>query len=279
MGTRARVTALLKQHHDFQSIPSSEILASGLEEGEFLFMRAAIWPDDIRSDSHPSRFFHVRDWHFKDKPFNPSGDAKFKLHPNSDDALEILTLTDKVLASPGAATTSKTVALCWLFHLAGDVHQPLHAATLLSDDFPEGDAGGNAFHVKKSTASAPTDLHSFWDGLFDSDEAFNQADMLGAAVMGEHQRSGLPELVSHIAFSSWLDESFELATSSVYTFKSAGQPRVSLAPGVKKNNTFIKAPNVLPAGYTDNAVEVARKRLALAGYRLADRLRARFPSP
>jgi S1/P1 nuclease len=278
-GTRARVTALLKQHHDFQNISAGDIMTSGLEEGEFLFMRAAIWPDDIRDDNHPSRFFHVRDWHFKDKAFNPSGNTAFKLHANSDDALEILTLANRVVPNPNAATPSRTVALCWLFHLVGDVHQPLHATTLLSADFPEGDAGGNSFFIKTSSGSGATNLHSFWDGLFDSNEEFSKADMLAAGVMGQHPRSGLTELGSHIKFSTWMDESFDLAKANAYTFKPAGHPKITLSPGVKKHNSFVKQPSVVPTGYTDNAVQVARKRLALAGYRLADRLREQFPAP
>ena len=36
----------------------------------------------------------------------------------------------------------KAIALAWLFHLVGDVHQPLHTAQLFTIDYPNGDRGG-----------------------------------------------------------------------------------------------------------------------------------------
>lgn len=33
----------------------------------------------------------------------------------------------------------KAIALAWLFHLVGDIHQPLHTAQLFMADYPQGD--------------------------------------------------------------------------------------------------------------------------------------------
>ena len=41
----------------------------------------------------------------------------------------------------------KAIALAWLFHLAGDIHQPLHTAQLFTVDYPHGDRGGNEICV------------------------------------------------------------------------------------------------------------------------------------
>ena len=62
-------------------------------------------------------------------------------------------------------------------HLIEDLHQPLHACTLYSSQFPEGDKGGNAFPISLRTAIPPeayardkyvnglmdTNLHAVWD--------------------------------------------------------------------------------------------------------------------
>ncbi len=68
-----------------------------------------------------------------------------------------------VLRGGKAEDPDKAVALCWLLHLVGDLHQPLHAATLLAraeslpksgfdpaPDFaaPGGDEGGNRLAVR-----------------------------------------------------------------------------------------------------------------------------------
>jgi hypothetical protein len=35
----------------------------------------------------------------------------------------------------------RAVALAWLFHLVGDIHQPLHTTELFSVEYPNGDRG------------------------------------------------------------------------------------------------------------------------------------------
>ena len=59
----------------------------------------------------------------------------------------------------------KAVALAWLFHLVGDVHQPLHAAQLFTTEYPQGDRGGNEICVRVTQAGQPMDLHRFGDGV------------------------------------------------------------------------------------------------------------------
>jgi hypothetical protein len=36
----------------------------------------------------------------------------------------------------------KAIALAWLFHLVGDIHQPLHAVQLFTVEYPEVTRGG-----------------------------------------------------------------------------------------------------------------------------------------
>ena len=71
--------------------------------------------------------------------FAPSPDA----NPNMN-LVQATKFAQKVLADPNASDSDKGKYLSWLFHLVGDAHQPLHAATLcIADLFPEGDHGGN----------------------------------------------------------------------------------------------------------------------------------------
>ena len=56
---------------------------------------------------------------------------------------------------------AKSMALRLLIHFMGDVHQPLHTANLYSEDYPEGDKGGNEIDIKyRYTAD---NLHQVWD--------------------------------------------------------------------------------------------------------------------
>jgi hypothetical protein len=36
----------------------------------------------------------------------------------------------------------RAIALAWLFHLVGDIHQPLHTAQLFTVDYPRRDRAG-----------------------------------------------------------------------------------------------------------------------------------------
>lgn len=58
--------------------------------------------------------------------------------------------------------TGKSMAMRLLIHYVGDLHQPLHCASAVNDDFPKGDRGGNSF---KLPASMQGELHAFWDSV------------------------------------------------------------------------------------------------------------------
>ena len=74
-----------------------------------------------------------------------------------------------------------------------------------------------------------------------------------------YQRDRLPELA---------DTSFDAA--KVESYKLAPQVYENLQSGTKTNG------KVLPEGYLDTAKTIAQKRIVIAGYRLADYLKAEF---
>jgi hypothetical protein len=107
------------------------------------------WADEIRSDS---RWDHASSWHwvtiedgdtYQSSKKNPNGDLVVKLHEF------MATLADK-----GAAKEDRIVALKWLVHLVGDVHQPLHVGR-------GADRGGNG--IAAEWFGDPTNMHRVWD--------------------------------------------------------------------------------------------------------------------
>jgi len=48
-----------------------------------------------------------------------------------------------------------------LIHLVGDLHQPCHAFTLFSEQFPNGDRGCNSIKLKNKKDAKS--LHAVWD--------------------------------------------------------------------------------------------------------------------
>jgi S1/P1 Nuclease len=163
----------------------------------------------------------------------------------------------------------RAIALAWLFHLVGDIHQPLHTAQLFTVDYPNGDRGGNEICVRVTQAGQPMDLHRFWDGVITSSASLRRLRNEATALRNrqEFQRSHLTELTS-TSFESWAKESFEIATKIAYRNGGLiGSPK-----GGNKDCTTVIAAAALPVGYVVSASRIADRRIILAGYRLADLL-------
>ena len=85
----------------------------------------------------------------------------------------------------------KAIALAWLFHLVGDIHQPLHVSQIFTLDYPNGDRGGNEICVRVTQFGQPMDLHRFWDGVITSSQNLTRLRNEATALRNrqEFQRS------------------------------------------------------------------------------------------
>ena len=169
----------------------------------------------------------------------------------------------------GNEAEQKAIALAWLFHLVGDIHQPLHTAQLFTVDHPKGDRGGNEICVRVTQAGQPMDLHRFWDGVITSSQNLTRLRNEATALRNrqEFQRSQFTEL-ANTDFESWAKESFEIATK--FAYRNGG--RIGIPKGGAMDCAMVAAAPVLPVGYAVSASRIADRRMILAGYRLADLL-------
>jgi hypothetical protein len=132
------------------------------DHGLVLFMLAARWPDDIRTQDKAQ---NTPSWHYiNNLPFKPDGQpGSVQIRdPEPVNILTALAENENVVKSD---PERKAIALAWLFHLVGDVHQPLHAAQVFTVDYPNGDRGGNQICIRVTPAGRPMPLHRFWDGM------------------------------------------------------------------------------------------------------------------
>jgi hypothetical protein len=156
----------------------------------------------------------------------------------------------------GDATPSdKALAYCWLFHLVGDLHQPLHTTALFSERFPTGDRGGNLIQTVQAR-----NLHSLWDGLLGRQHRPNDvkrevAELRAVRTTWTINCGGSVE--------DWIEESHEVAKAVVYT------PEVIAAAEQAGQGAKI----TLSQEYLTAAGERARPRIVTAGRRLAILLR------
>jgi hypothetical protein len=248
--TLEKAMAIFRAHPEFQT-RWANALSAGDASDLYVFMLAARWADDIRGN--PT--YHHGNWHYTNYPLSfESGIAT--RDPEPENIVSAFDRNAKVLTDPAASQAEKAIALCWLFHLVGDVHQPLHSTALFSSEFPNGDRGGNLFKVVASEGGQTVDLHSFWDGLVIGTDDYRQVGNLAIQLRNdpELQRAKLVEL-KDTSFTDWAKlESFAIARDSVYQ-------KGALKPG-----------STLTDGYRKAAKKIGERRIVLAGYRLADLL-------
>lgn len=112
----------------------------------------------LGSDGPPERKkFSVPDRHFIDMPFVVEGSGIKPPALKEENAINgIIKQKDK---ARGGDQIERAAATTWLLHLVGDIHQPLHASTRYSENFPTGDRGGNLAMVRiNSGATRPFHL-------------------------------------------------------------------------------------------------------------------------
>jgi hypothetical protein len=179
-----------------------------------LFMQAR-WADDIRTNDKQQ---HRALWHYINWLFKPEGQP-VSVQIRDPERVNILTAMaeNESVVKNQNDPERKAIALAWLFHLVGDIHQPLHTAQLFTIEYPQGDRGGNEICVRVTQSGQPMDLHRFWDGVITSSSNLTRLRHEATALRNrpEFQRSQLTELAS-TDFQAWANESFEIATKIAY---------------------------------------------------------------
>lgn len=270
---RDKVTELLKQHplYAAQLIPNGAA-PDAPDLALRVFMRSATWPDIIRSGR--GREYHHPEWHYVDNPIlaegmdrnaievPPLGD---KLEPGKapQNILQALQWSVDKIKQPDAPAADKAIALCWLVHLVGDIHQPLHSCEFFSPDYPKGDRGGNLWMVKYH--GVVTNLHSFWDERLGGYMTWTLVDAVTQKTAEKNPRNTLEKELAVTKWTDWSQESFALARDVVY----GGGKLKGVTREASNANQGTTTPE-LPEGYDQAANDAARLRTALAGYRLAD---------
>ncbi|WP_129644515.1 S1/P1 nuclease [Peristeroidobacter agariperforans] len=257
-----RVVALAEKHPDRGAFEVAIGRAKGEERGRRMFLELARWPDDTRGSihDHPT-------WHYWSRPIvdKSSPPAKLPEDVPQGAAYEAFALSLSVASDSRASAGERAVALAWIFHLVGDIHQPLHSVSQVSKRFPEGDRGGSLQFVLDPVAREPVSLHWYWDDRVSRDGEPEFAIERAEDLMSRVPRSQftLQPFKSATEFSEWAKESYQLAATLAY------------GPDLRASDSA-KTATEQPQRYLDESLEVAEQRLTLAGYRLTEVLRWAF---
>ena len=234
------------------------------------FMLVPTWADIVRDRAFPVRYekYHKGEWHYTSVFWRDSGGkAELMADKKADgQAIEKLAEFEKVLRDPVVSDKDKAIALAWFLHIGGDIHQPLHSSSRVTDREPDGDRGGNTFLI--SPEGTPREnqqnLHWFWDsivprnipydfGLCEGCYVKHIAEAFISRYSFDAEKGGLA-LSNYV---SWKDESLRLAQGEVF----------------RSDLKHFEAPS---DAYRRNALSVSERRLTIAGYRMGETLNEIF---
>ncbi len=195
--------------------------------GNLSFEEAANWMDDVRSNSY---FSFQRTWHYVDF------EKGTKYEPTHE--RDLMTVLHSAILEIKQYKTAKKKdtkrALLLIFHLVGDMHQPLHCGYA-------SDRGGNDISVTSDVVSG--NLHSIWD-----------TDILTYKKIN---------LDSCLAFYNTLDSNEIARVKKINELNWMYESRTYLDTVYGFQNNF------LDVRYVDNNSEIIKKQLLFAGLRLA----------
>ena len=218
---------------------------------------AATWPDEMRSA--PEAFWQktATPWHYV-----TLNGITYDHAPPEGDALDALNHFRSVLQDPGASLADKQLALRFIVHLVGDLHQPLHVGKCC-------DKGGN--DVKVTWFGKPTNLHASWDSAIVDDEQLSFTEL--ATKLNRHISSADVVAWWDINPRDWISESAQYR-EQIYA---------NIPPPVKpRDRKLKKGEKPLPDlsySYVYKFTPLMERRLSQAGVRLAAYLNDIYAEP
>ncbi|OGT43214.1 MAG: hypothetical protein A3F13_06205 [Gammaproteobacteria bacterium RIFCSPHIGHO2_12_FULL_40_19] len=218
------------------------------------FARASTWPDTIRQQAP-----QYSPWHFISLPIVKDNVTPPALE-NNNNVVWAIARAEKIVSDPSENNARRAKYLSFLVHFIGDIHQPLHCATLYDHQFLHGDRGGNDFPIASSVSN---NLHWFWDegvGLFASNPGqyqfhYYEIQTMANQWMKDYPRAYFTKQLQEQSPMQWAKDSHHIANTVVY----------QIQPNTKPSQTYIQ-----------NGQTIVREQVVLAGYRLADVLNRIF---
>ena len=259
-----RIIALAERHPDRGAFEVAIGRARGDERSRRIFIELARWPDDTRGSIHDHPTWHYAGRPVIDKKHPP---VRLPADVTSGQAAEAYALNLRTAADKGASPAERAVSLCWVMHLVGDIHQPLHSADQFTTALPDGDRGGNLQFIRDPRTSEQMNLHAYWDGIVRNNGEVSEVTEQAHTLSARLPRSQFPQLktttTGAAAAAVWANEAYQIAQSVAY--------RSDLATGTK-----LEEGKTLSDAYVAESTAAANRQVVLAGYRMADVLRSVF---
>lgn len=191
------------------------------------FEQAAVWMDEIRSNH---KYDYMKTWHY----VNIEKGGTYAKSPTGDVVSELSRVIEELRKYKTMKAEDVRLDLLVLFHLCGDIVQPLHVGYGV-------DKGGN--DVKFALNGKQTSLHHIWD----TDIIVNEKITLdGCLEVADKWSAAQTASIAKVDPVSWMNDSRSFIPQ-VYNFKGGK----------------------LPSNYMKKNKSVVEKQIAKGGVRLA----------
>jgi hypothetical protein len=247
---------------------------------------AATWADDVRTSAKTGQ------WHFVDIPLTVTAHAGAldawcppiapvgagKDNPGKDNPGCVTNAIDyhlAILRDKTRPAADRAVALRYIIHFVGDIHQPLH-------DSDNDDRGGNCTAMKFFDEERPANLHAIWDSKLLARELAAKKTTSAAyahalderfATEGQAWRGEKPDPVA------WAWEGHQLAMDTTYGDLSPAIPVETPNPVVDCDAERDKVSGLhiaISEKYFGDTAPKIDRQIAKAGNRLAALLNQAF---
>ena len=232
--TRAQLRRLLRQSAllDTPTCPASTLA------------EASYWPDCIKRLD--DRFSYASPWHYQNvdvcRPFDQESACR-----DGNCVSAQIERNARLLADRALPARERLMALAFLVHFVGDLHQPLHAGD-------RGDLGGNRMRI--SYGLIPTNLHAAWDGYI-AERGISEPVPDAAGILAELSDADKVAMRGGTV-TDWARESWEASRQFAY--------------GIVMSDPCGPVPAerpVITEEITRRLVPIARRQVARGGLRLA----------
>lgn len=256
--TREELATILRKHpaegpwwRNARFNPRDERLA--------LLVNASVFADQARPDTQFSRYFRPRA-HYINYRLIAERNRPVRLEepvqrPTDENVINTYLAHLKTFQNRKNTPEERAVALSWIIHQVGDIHQPLHATARFCPATPDGDQGGNRIEVPND--NGPDNLHAYWDGVLGREENAGSLDRESRRLLREFPRDRFRAELEKKTIQDWTRESADACRDVVYANLPIDESRL----------------RELPLGYAADARKLAERRAVLSAYRLADVLR------
>ena len=234
------------------------------------FMFVPTWADVVRDRAFDTRYkkYHKGTWHYSDTFWKQVNGNVELLSGFEEGGLAVTRLLefDAVIRNARSTNAEKAVAIAWIMHLGGDIHQPLHTSARVTETEPKGDQGGNFFLLSPAGTARENqvNLHWFWDSIVGRNVPLkgnmcgrDYVEMIARKMIKKHSFASLSGKLNLGRYGDWQKEAFAYNNAIVFS------------PDLKRNE-------MPSAQYRKKAFKLAESQLALAGYRLGETLNAVF---